>query len=162
MIDNKGKLFGKINIIDLSVILIVLLALILTFVKFNYNPVKNDKTQTTIQYTLMVKGVRDFTVNAFKEGDEIFESTSENSLGKIVSIHTKETEKYMADANGDFKLAIVPEQNDLFLTIECNGVVGDKGLETLTGETIQLNKTLTIFNKYCQTNFEIKEIKTDN
>ena len=161
MIDNKGKLFGKINIIDLSVIFIILLALILTFIKFNYNPIKNDKTQTTIQYTLAVKGVRDFTVNAFKEGDEIFESVSENSLGKIISVHTKDTEKYMADANGDFKLATVPEQKDLFLTIECNGVIGDKGLETITGETLQLNKTLTIFNKYCQTSFEIKEISNN-
>lgn len=159
MIDNKGKLFGKINIIDLIVICIILLSIALTFFKFNYNPIQNNKESTTFQYTMVVKGVRDFTVNAFKEGDNIYETSSENHLGKIIDIKKEPAKKYIADINGDLHLATIPEQNDLFLTIECDGVTSDKGLETVTGESIQINKTLTIFNKYCQTSFEIKEIK---
>ena len=35
IIDNKGRLFGKINIVDICVILIVVLAVGLTYFKFN-------------------------------------------------------------------------------------------------------------------------------
>ena len=158
MIDNKGKIFGKINILDLSIVLIILLAIGLMFVKFNINPVLDNKEEITFNYTVTVKGVRNFTVNAFQENDEVFEDTSENSLGKIIKIEKIPAKKYIADTNGNMKYAEIPEQYDLSLTIECNGVKGDKGLETKTGESIQLNKTISLFNKYCKTNFEIKEI----
>lgn len=158
MIDNKGKLFGKINIIDFIVVLIIAIAIILAGIKFNINPVKENVDELTFQYTLEVKGVRNFTVDAFQEGDEIFEGKSENSLGKIVDIKTKPAEKYITNANGEINITDIPEQYDLSLIIECNGVKGEKGLETITGENINLNKTINIFNKYCKTDFYVKDI----
>ena len=158
MIDNKGKLFGKINIIDFIVVLIIAIAVILSAIKFNINPVKNNVNETTFQYTLEVKGVRNFTVDAFQKGDLIYEGKTENLLGTIVDIKTTHAQKYLADATGEIVLAEVPEQYDLSLTIECNGVKSDKGLETPTGEKISLNKTINIFNKYCKTDFYVKNI----
>ena len=59
MIDEKGRLFGKLNIVDLLVILVVLVAVVVLGVKFlgkdgggGINP---GKTQVT--YTVLVKGV---------------------------------------------------------------------------------------------------------
>ena len=155
---NNGKLFGKINIIDFMVILIIALALILSAIKFNINPVKENVNEVTFQYTLEVKGVRNFTVDAFQKGDEIYEGKSENLLGKIIDIKTSPTQKYLADANGEINITDVPGQYDLSLTIECNGIKGNKGLETTTGENINLNKTINIFNKYCKTDFYVKDI----
>ena len=58
MIDEKGRLFGKLNIVDLLVILVVLVAVVVLGVKFlgkdgggGINP---GKTQVT--YTVLVKG----------------------------------------------------------------------------------------------------------
>ena len=57
MIDEKGRLFGKLNIVDLLVILVVLVAVVVLGVKFlgkdgggGINP---GKTQVT--YTVLVK-----------------------------------------------------------------------------------------------------------
>lgn len=158
MIDNKGKIFGKINILDLSIVLIILLAIGLMFVKFNINPVLDNKEEITFNYTVTVKGVRNFTVNAFQENDEIFEGSTENSLGKIIKVEKVPAKKYIADTNGNMQYEEVPEQYDLSLIVECTGFKGDKGFETKTGEGIQLNKTINLFNKYCKTNFDVKEI----
>lgn len=160
MIDNKGKLFGKINIIDLGVICIIILAAVLGMIKFNLNPI-NDTTVETVsfQYDLKVSGVRTYTVDAFKEGDIIYDGTSENPIGEIININVEPTKKYTSDINGVMKKETVPTQYDLILTLKCDGKKDLAGLKTSTGEQIQLNKWIYAYNKYCKTNFEIKNIK---
>ena len=158
MIDNKGKLFGKINIVDLLVILIIIIAVVLTFIKFNFTPVVSERQTENFKYTVVVKGVRNYSVNAFQIGDEMFEDKTENSIGKIVDIQTLDAERYLVDRNGEILISKVPEHYDLYLTLECDGYKTDKGYETATGESIQLNKDMNIFNKYCQTTLKIKDI----
>lgn len=159
MINNNGKLFGKINIVDLGVILIIILAIVLSALRFTTPSLKNTGEKETFQYTLLVKGVRDFTVDAFKENDEMYETTSENSIGKIIEINKMPAKKYMADVNGTISYQELPDQYDLYLTLECDGNLSSKGYETTTGENIQINKSINAFNKYCKTTFVVKELK---
>ena len=63
MIDEKGRLFGKLNIVDLLVILVVLVAVVVLGVKFlgkdgggGINPGKTQVTYTCLLYTSPPRG----------------------------------------------------------------------------------------------------------
>lgn len=60
MIDEKGRLFGKINIVDLIVILVIVIAAVVVGMKFlgggNGNSAINPN-KTPVRYTVLVEGV---------------------------------------------------------------------------------------------------------
>ena len=60
MIDEKGRLFGKLNIVDLLVILVVLVAVVVLGVKFlgkGRGRRRSIPAKTQVTYTVLVKGV---------------------------------------------------------------------------------------------------------
>ena len=63
IIDEKGKLFGKINIIDLIIVLVIFALSAATFIKFRTSDAYMSK-DTIIEYTLLVENVRTPTVDA--------------------------------------------------------------------------------------------------
>ena len=60
MIDEKGRLFGKINIVDLIVLLVIVIAAVVVGMKFlgggNGNSAINPN-KTPVRYTVLVEGV---------------------------------------------------------------------------------------------------------
>jgi len=84
MIDNKGRVFGKINLFDLIVILLILVGIVAVIFRGNA-PVKEDPEDKTenATYTFTVSGVQENVANAFKKGDEIYEN------GKLLGVLSK-------------------------------------------------------------------------
>lgn len=159
MLDNKGRLFGKVNIIDLGVLFVLIIAVALCVLKFSPAPKIAERESTKFQYTLSVSGVRDFTLDAFQVGDELFEATAEKSVGKVVSVDYEKAKGYIYDVNGNIIERDIPERYELKLLVECDGYKVNGGYETVDGEKIQLNRGIGVFNKYCQTNFAIDSVK---
>ena len=58
IIDNKGKLFGKINIIDLAVILLVIVAAAGICLRFVFDAAENVRNSVIFSYTVEVEGIR--------------------------------------------------------------------------------------------------------
>ena len=58
MIDEKGRLFGKINIVDLIVILVIVIAAVVVGMKFlGGSGSAINPTKTPVRYTVLVEGV---------------------------------------------------------------------------------------------------------
>lgn len=57
IVDEKGKLFGKLNIIDLLVILLVVAAVVLVGIKLMGKGGVSGGAGTTLTYTVVVRGV---------------------------------------------------------------------------------------------------------
>jgi hypothetical protein len=87
IIDQKGRLFGLINLLDLVVLLAVLGAAGLfgykTFFE-NEAPVGNQ----TVQVQFQVDRVRQPTINELQVGAVVFDGKSGAQLGKIVAVET--------------------------------------------------------------------------
>ena len=66
IIDEKGKLFGKINVIDLLIVIAIFALCLGTFVKFRTSDTYLKK-DTVLEYTVLVENVRTPTVEAVNQ-----------------------------------------------------------------------------------------------
>ncbi|MCL2827944.1 MAG: DUF4330 domain-containing protein [Oscillospiraceae bacterium] len=121
-IDEKGRLFGKVSIIDLGIIFLVVLIALGAFVKFVVLDQTRLTTELSVRYTLQIHGIRDWTVNNIRVGDAVFSGITD--VGTIVSVAAQPQETVLS---GDGKIwrAYVPERYTLYVEIEATATVSE-------------------------------------
>lgn len=126
LIDDKGRLFGKINIIDLAIVLIIIGVVTGSLYKLQlFGRHTSDERPVTV--TLYLKEVSQETVDALQVGDMLTESTENLPLGKIVDREVRRTIKDTPTADGRLVAAASPTKFDVYLTTEGNlRVIGDQ------------------------------------
>ena len=130
MIDEKGRLFGKINIVDLLVILVIIIAAVVLGMKFlgpDGSVAVNPKT-THVTYQVLVESVQPQVYENVKKyvdaGDATLMASGEMLDGQVVAVESKpHTTNATVSASGDM-LLVSTDKNllDLTFTIECNVV----------------------------------------
>ena len=130
MIDEKGRLFGKINIADLLVLLVIVIAGAVLGFKFlgpNSSVAVNPKT-VHVTYQVLVESVQPEvyeSVKAFVDaGDATLMASGEMLDGQVVAVESQpHTTSATVSASGDMLLVSTDKELlDLTFTIECNVV----------------------------------------
>lgn len=126
MIDKNGKLFGKINIIDLLLILVVAVGVILLGIRFLFNGF--GEKQDTVRITFYGNWVNDFLPDAIKIGDPVNQYTTEIDLGTLTSFSSEPAYEYVFDAISG-EIVEKPAINYCFLTftVEAKGDLDEWG-----------------------------------
>lgn len=128
LIDEKGKLFGKINAIDCFVVLLVIVLAFGAYYKFNsLDKTSKGAAMETIVYKVEIKRVRDYVNNNIKEGDELFDKTSGKSIGRITNMTTRPAVENVLNVDGIYHLGTIENRLDVTLTVEADAVVGNDG-----------------------------------
>ena len=148
--DDKGRLFGKINLVDLGIILLIVLAVAAVGAKIAKEKF-TDRETVKISYTLCVRGVRQQSVDAIGMVKEnITDAEKDEPLGDIVNIEKKPAEELIEMANGEFKRAEYPDKYDLYITLETDGIKSADGYFTSGGKKILYGGTIGLNNGYSQ------------
>lgn len=149
VIDNKGRLFGIINVIDLAVILIFAAILIFGVSRMSKNTVTSRETKTAV-VTYEISDVREITVNSINVGDPIYHYDKGTYIGTIVS---KDVQNYkdVTENNGEWVNADVPGKYSVTIEVEAQIEETDQfylvgGEQTRVGNQFRLkNKNFTSF-----------------
>ncbi len=159
IIDQKGKLFGKINIVDLLIILFVLVAVGATVYKFQFSAHKDVNTADgQIEYTLKVQGVRDFTANQFAVGDEVFDKETNKSIGTITGIRQEDAEEFVNMADGTFVMQTIPDKFDLYITIVSDARMNDEGYFANGTKQIGAYSTLNVYTQKVEVYAQVQDV----
>lgn len=162
MIDNKGKVFGKINIIDLCVILVIIAAIGVTVFKFGFSAHSNvSATNGTVTYTVTTKGVRNFTVKSFKVGDKMYDKENDKYMGDVVSVSSEPAMDYITCADGSIKYVSLPERYDLTVVVSSPARISGEEIITSGGKQIFLNQKGIYYTQTVMTNSQITDVKVD-
>ncbi len=172
LIDNKGKLFGKVSIVDICVVLILIVGIVGGY--FAVSTVtggdtgKNSKlvlsSSTPVldaMVTFELKGVRDVTRDSLREGDEVFETEDNKLIGTIREVTYKTATKEYIASDGSVYIAEIPEHYDVTLVVDAkgksaeNGFLTESDLQILYGKEIEI-KTSSVKTKPKVTGIEIK------
>lgn len=134
MIDKNGKLFGKINIIDLLIILVIAAALIFVALKVlapdnNSNAPQTSKVQISFYATEIEPGFED----ALTEDAPLYEDLTNISLGQLKSWTVEPCYEYQVGPNGDAVKVEIPNNYFANLTAEASGSVTSDGLHVGSG-----------------------------
>ncbi|MHB1393728.1 MAG: DUF4330 domain-containing protein [Clostridia bacterium] len=123
LLDEKGRLFGKISIIDIGVLLLIVALLGGVYYKFfmvdkNSNAAKFD----TLEYKILVEEVRQQSVDAIEIGADIYDVKTDSPMGKIMSKEVLPATDQLTKADGTVVIAEKPERFNVLVTIRVPGV----------------------------------------
>lgn len=162
MIDKNGKLFGKISIIDLGIIVLVLAFAAGVYVKFGVlDQTTTATTNGTITFTVKISSVRVLYYEQLDIGDALYESDNDTKIGVITDISKEAAEISYVDKDGETKKAPAADRYDIYLTIEGDGsITGGRYLMNRTYE-IGLGSSKPLSTKFVKFTGQIKEIMSD-
>jgi hypothetical protein len=161
IIDEHGRVFGKISIIDFFVVLIVLLLAAGLYVKYNVLEMTSASSETgTITYSVTIFGVRDYTVKALKTSDAMYDKNNSGgyAVGTIADIKVSDAKKASEKLDGTVVLGNYSDHYDVTLTLTAGGA--QRSGRYLVNKTYELNanSSRTFFTKFCTFEATIAEI----
>ncbi|WCN38488.1 DUF4330 domain-containing protein [Aneurinibacillus uraniidurans] len=125
VIDEKGKFFGWINILDLFLIILLLGAAAFAAVKFTHGDeiAVGPVTKKQVTYTLYNSAEHPFVVNQIKVGDIIRDKDKNVPIGKVVAVKVAPGKTAVPTADGRMVMSDVPEKLSVYITVQTNAVV---------------------------------------
>ena len=131
VIDQNGRLFGKISVIDLLVVAVVIVLAAALHFKSGQTHTGITVTEQPITFQLRVRGVRSYVVDAIRVGDGLYDqnySSGGRALGEITDIQVERdpgtTMAYLND--GTVALIDTDDTVDLLITVEGQGLLNGK------------------------------------
>jgi hypothetical protein len=152
IIDERGRVFGKVSVIDFIVLAIVIVLGVALYMKFNVLEItSNTAKMEPITYTFKVEGVRGYTVDAMKAGDILFDEDNNtgNTIGTITDIKVSDAVKASELADGTFVLGKVEDCYDLLVTVEAQGLKNNGRFYVNKTYEVNANSERTFYTKYC-------------
>lgn len=123
LLDEKGRLFGKISIVDIGVLLLIAVLIGGVYFKFfmvdkNQNAAKFD----TIEYKVLVEEVRQQSVDAIEIGADIYHVKTDSPMGTITDVEVLPATDQLTKADGTMVIAEKPERFNVLITIRVPGI----------------------------------------
>lgn len=150
ILDSKGKIGGKISIVDLLVI--VLLIACIVFVVFKLQA-KNEITGsgTTFEYTVKVEGIRQVSLDALRaESKGAKNAENKKDIGEIIDVQATPAKMLVQAVNGDYLWADYPDRFDVIITLRAVGNETADGYFCKSGEQLIVGNTLGVYNGTAQ------------
>ena len=118
IIDERGRLFGLVSVIDVIVLAAVIVLAIGAFTKFNVhdNPLTTVNTEN-VTYTVRILATRLNVLDLIRPGDNLY---TENGvfIGVIKDVYAEEAIAPEPLVDGTYVMARVHERYDLTITVE--------------------------------------------
>lgn len=148
MIDEKGKLFGKINIVDLLVILAIIVIAVMVGLKLKSGGGLFSKAPEggTIHYTVLVRGVRPevfASIQAYPN-DTLMASGVVISGSKVLSVTSAPHVANATITTRDGALVVPLDEDLLDLTFSIEAKVADKIINEVGTQEVRIGKTHTV------------------
>ncbi len=163
MINKEGKLFGKISIIDILVILAIVVAAFGIYTRFFVGNERVETAASHIEYKLKVQEVRIGTVEALeKYKGAVYDTTTKEYLGDIVAVEYTDAKKAVETVSGQMQEAALPERYDCMVTVRVDGKVNSSGYYTSTNQALAAGSSYVFESKAAKTTgriYDIYEVK---
>lgn len=157
--DKNGKIFGKISIIDLFVIILAAAVVIGIGIRYGSKITTAVKSSEEFECTIKVSNVREFTVDALEQKGVITDKKSEIELGEIIFVESEPAEFESTTADGRIINTTLPERYNCTVTIRAKGKVSDEAYIMDDSNELSVGRTMDIYSKYVKTSGEIKSVK---
>ncbi len=143
LIDEKGKVFGKLNLLDLCFLIILVIAMIGAGIYFVRG---NQTTEGTIPltYTLEIQNRDAAYFEHVKVGEQVTDGVTKAYMGKIVGF-SKQPSQVITQADGELLLSHPEGRFDGYVVIEAdakvsypNIMIGDETATLKIGKSLAL------------------------
>lgn len=130
LMDSKGKVFGKVSIVDILVVVALIVVAAGVFVRFQGAAGKAISKETTFHYSMVLREFRTPTKLALEQSigkDFFLNEKKQSDMGKLLRAEFVPAKKPLEKADGTTIDATVPDRFDVVLTFEIKGKENDTG-----------------------------------
>lgn len=159
MIDKNGKLFGKINIIDLIVVIVVIAAVaVFGFAKISQknNAAASVSNEITLEFA--TDEVNDYVLEHVKEGEPIYDFDKDVELGTVTSFEVTPSKVFNVNSEGKVVASEKEGFSGVTITGKVQGQLTPLGA-VVGGETYGVGHTLTIRVGKAKIHLKVSDIK---
>ncbi|MGL5677073.1 MAG: DUF4330 domain-containing protein [Cellulosilyticaceae bacterium] len=125
MASKNGKLFGKINIVDILAVLVVCVLVVGIGYRFLGKPAANVATHDTYEYVVSVTDVRQFTVDALNKKGDVYRAKTNEKAGTITKVEAIPYKQPSVLIDGTVQDVEVPGKYEIMVTIQTDGRLGE-------------------------------------
>ena len=159
LIDEKGRIFGKISLIDIIVVALAAVLALGLYARFFVN----EKTALVMAgdkftYEIKISSVRTFTADALQVGDKLWEKDNDTYIGTITDVRREPATQVMKLLDGSYEVVPAENRYDVYLTVEGEGLVSNGRYYASRTFEISQNAVVNIYSKYCATGSVIWQI----
>lgn len=146
-----GKLFGKINIIDLLIVVILIAAVIGFVGRLAFSSSNNISGSDEFQFVVRVDGIREYTVRGLERGGDVFAEKSDVKVGEISDVKVEPMKAEAVTIDGQRKFIERPGRYTAYVTIKAKGNVVNGGYYNADRKDIGAGREYIINSKYVST-----------
>ncbi len=157
MIDEKGRLFGKVNIVDLLIVIIILAAAAFIGMKF-FGPDSTAANTQNVRITMFCEESPTFVVDQLEAGCEAWDSSNQVTLGTLVDWTTGDSMSAITDANGEVVEIAREGYRSVRLVCEGTGTVSSHGV-TIGGVLYGVGQSASVYFGDCKLFLDIAGIE---
>ena len=168
MLDNRGRLFGKISIVDILVVVILIAAVLGGFSAYQKISNKTVLTENKglmqntaldmLEVNMRLDEVRQMTYDAISIDDEVFSKDTGKLLGTVKAITQEPATRVIYDLKGKAQEVTVPDRMDVILTVHIPGNRLENGYYTADNIHLVYDSALEIKTPTIQTTPKIETI----
>ncbi len=161
-LDDKGRIFGKVSIIDIAVVLFICAAIGGAYFKFFMSPQGQAARQfDTLTYQVEVKNIRQPSVDAVLAGAAVYDGETGNPIGEIIQKKVVPATGYIEKADGTIVQAEIPGRYDMLISIKTPGVENNNGF--FAGGIVELKRgsDLRLRSKRIEVHSRVYDIWSD-
>ena len=171
ILDKKGKLFGKVSIIDLFVLLVIVIGVVGVFSTKSMLDKEKVLSQSgnmlistsakadKLEIAFEVKEVRSFTKDAIVVGDDVFVVSNDRFLGKVVRVASVPSKRTVVTTHGKVYEAEVPERYDVTIYVDANGKKKEEGYFTDSNVKLIIGGEMEVKTSTVQTTPRVRTIE---
>ena len=160
IIDKNGKLFGKVSILDI-VILLCVVFLAAVFVMGRTGGLKLPiSTKTSVNYTAKFKAfnIENSEKYPFEVGSSLYGMTGEY-IGKVTEVEKKPYTTKERLASGKYFDYESQTANDYFITVEGSGTESEKGIFAEGTFALYPNNSVQVSSRYFSGNIIVLSVE---
>ena len=154
-LDDQGRLFGKINILDLIVLLVVAAGVLFIAVR-KEAPSEEEIKYQHAEYILEITGVRENAAKAYREGDTIYDGTVE--IGTVKEVTYSNQKQAQLQPDGSFQEIERKLFYDVQITVETDDYYEKDG-RFVNGKVMLLGTSHPITNGIINNDATILELQ---
>lgn len=157
--NKNGKLFGKISIIDIIVVVCIVVLAFGLYAKFtSSSDAVTSSEKANIEFVYKVKSVRDYTVDGFRKGGPLYDSDTKEYMGEVVGVTTEPARMQVSLVDGTYTDLEIPNKYDAYVTVRVSGKYNSLGYYTNDNKYIGAGSTLNAWSKFTTTGGEIVDV----
>lgn len=158
IVDEKGKIFGKVNIIDMAAVLLAFALIGGIYYKFLIES-KSVTELDVLRYQVVVEEIRRPSVDALNKTVEVYDERTGSYMGEIIDKTVVPAHDYIEKIDGTIVKARVPGKYDMKLIIEAPGLETEHGFFVNGNIEIKRGSKLKLTSKLIAVEAQVEDIE---